>query len=842
MKILKILVLIFILSIFKAFAQNYSDPETRGVWVAGSYLKGGADAIEGVMKKLSAANFNVIYVDVWYQGSTIYPSSVVENAGGPRQNPVFVGTDPLKTTIEIAHKYGIDVIAWFEYAFMVGHSYDSTVVPEIIKKHPDWSILLRDTTKNFFHNKYGYFFAIDPSVNAAADFSVNLYKECAENYPEIDGIESDIENDTTISYSDTSRIKFMKETGNPDPLTLASNNQAWITWRRGKITNVIKRIYKGVKQINPKCIVTAAVPPPYMRSYSLEAWWDWTKEGYVDMVEPMLYLSVASFYSQLNVCKNYVPPGFLFTPGIDINSAGSVDNTIQEINQVRNNGGKGQTIWYYGYLLSYTGMLDKLRSSIYTNKTSPTFDDLVIDNSDKYLFSTIGNWSSNSGGYKDSYLKASATAGDTAVYTFRILRSGRYSILGYWSGDSASNSSSVYLTIKSKTINEIDTLDQIKNLNRWNFINKIPMNSGDTVTIKLSGTGGKDLIADAFRLKRGNIFRLMDYAMPDSQNILLKFSNPLLNPVSSDTKVNLSTGKNSSGFYVDKTDQTVLHVSIPSVLKGTSFQLNIDNLVDVSHDTLNTSVNVNYNPDSTEIILDDQTPGAFYKLAGNWIEDTSYSAYNEKYYYAKQTSSYSRIQWGPKNILIDGYYDVFVKIPQTIFPLSKKCLYLVRDHFKTDSIYISQDANSGSFAKLGTFPFKAGDPFAVLLCTVPDADTGRYVAADAVLLKRSVEISAVKNMVIPPDDFTIYQNYPNPFNPSTVINIYIKSAAKVYINIYNSLGQKVDELLGGKDYKPGNWKIKFNGSSLSSGVYFAFIRIKGEKFLAQKTLKMLLLK
>ncbi|MDR3627772.1 MAG: T9SS type A sorting domain-containing protein, partial [Ignavibacteriaceae bacterium] len=471
-------------------------------------------------------------------------------------------------------------------------------------------------------------------------------------------------------------------------------------------------------------------------------------------------------------------------------------------------------------------------------------DDLIIDNSTSKLFSTIGTWTSTSGGYKNTYQKADAANGDTAYYKVRILRSGQYLLYGYWGGDSASNSGNVIVDASSLyNANETDTINQKLHLNNWNYISKFNFISGDTVTIKLYGTGGGSLIADAFRLKRGNLFEVVDSAMSDSETVLLKFSNALINPVSEITKVTSSLSNTNLNFLVNTVDNTVLRVSIPSVSKGTSFKLNITGLVDVLFDTLNVSVNIIYNPDSTVFILDDQSQSSFWKLTGTWSTDTSYSASGGVFYKTKQTSSYSRVEWGPQKIYLDGYYDVYVNIPKTSLPLTDNSLYIIKDHFATDSIYISQAANAGSVIKLGSFPFRSNEQFAVLLTSVTGADTGKYLTADEITVRRVVEITDVAgDNVTKPEKFVIYQNYPNPFNPSTNIDFYLPSKAKVYIEIYNILGEKVRELLDGKEFNQGDNKIRFDGTNLSSGIYFAVIRIKGQNYSGQKALKMVLLK
>ncbi len=72
---------------------------------------------------------------------------------------------------------------------------------------------------------------------------------------------------------------------------------------------------------------------------------------------------------------------------------------------------------------------------------------------------------------------------------------------------------------------------------------------------------------------------------------------------------------------------------------------------------------------------------------------------------------------------------------------------------------------------------------------------------------------------ISPDNFHLSQNYPNPFNPSTTIEYFIPQSSAVTINIYNSLGQKIEMLLD-KFQSAGNYKITWNGQNLGSGIYF----------------------
>ena len=88
-----------------------------------------------------------------------------------------------------------------------------------------------------------------------------------------------------------------------------------------------------------------------------------------------------------------------------------------------------------------------------------------------------------------------------------------------------------------------------------------------------------------------------------------------------------------------------------------------------------------------------------------------------------------------------------------------------------------------------------------------------------------------------PNKFNLSQNYPNPFNPSTVINYSIPKSQLVTLKIYNILGQEVATLVN-QEQVAGNYKVTFDASRLSSGVYF--YSIKTGNFSAVK--KMMLLK
>ena len=97
--------------------------------------------------------------------------------------------------------------------------------------------------------------------------------------------------------------------------------------------------------------------------------------------------------------------------------------------------------------------------------------------------------------------------------------------------------------------------------------------------------------------------------------------------------------------------------------------------------------------------------------------------------------------------------------------------------------------------------------------------------------------TAVREVAGNPTSFKLSQNYPNPFNPTTVINFTIPKAGNVTLKVYNSLGQEVATLINGFK-NASNYKVDFNASNLSSGVYFYTLEANNFK----QTKKMVLIK
>ncbi len=93
-----------------------------------------------------------------------------------------------------------------------------------------------------------------------------------------------------------------------------------------------------------------------------------------------------------------------------------------------------------------------------------------------------------------------------------------------------------------------------------------------------------------------------------------------------------------------------------------------------------------------------------------------------------------------------------------------------------------------------------------------------------------------------PQVFFLHQNYPNPFNPITIIKYELQTTNHIRIFIFDISGRVIEQLVN-KKQNSGTYEIRFDGSNVSSGVYFYKLEAvdsKGNIF--SETKKMILLR
>ncbi len=91
--------------------------------------------------------------------------------------------------------------------------------------------------------------------------------------------------------------------------------------------------------------------------------------------------------------------------------------------------------------------------------------------------------------------------------------------------------------------------------------------------------------------------------------------------------------------------------------------------------------------------------------------------------------------------------------------------------------------------------------------------------------------------------FRLEQNYPNPFNPSTTLRYGLPQMAHITLAVYNTLGQKVVELVNGEEQE-GYHEAKWNAIGMPSGIYIVRLMATGGpgRIPACQTAKLVLIK
>lgn len=88
----------------------------------------------------------------------------------------------------------------------------------------------------------------------------------------------------------------------------------------------------------------------------------------------------------------------------------------------------------------------------------------------------------------------------------------------------------------------------------------------------------------------------------------------------------------------------------------------------------------------------------------------------------------------------------------------------------------------------------------------------------------SIDMDSPQNPIdYSPAEFTLSQPFPNPFNPQTTLSYYLNEPGNVSLVVYDLQGREVANLTDGWK-NSGYYEVEFDGSALSSGIYFAALK------------------
>ncbi len=191
------------------------------------------------------------------------------------------------------------------------------------------------------------------------------------------------------------------------------------------------------------------------------------------------------------------------------------------------------------------------------------------------------------------------------------------------------------------------------------------------------------------------------------------------------------------------------------------------------------------------------------------------------------------------NVTLDGWTEVILPNGSTYGPIIlRRGIYLPagavirRDNL---SQYVPASAPSGYYsyiAKAGLHPSLVVDDDAFPFYKSPgEAAPAHY---------RGWELCGwddIESQRVTSTESRSLSVQPNPFNPETTIQLFLPQSGMVSLTVYDVKGREIVNLFDGW-YPDGTYEAVFDGSGLTSGIYFARLQAEGVDF----TQKLLLLK
>ncbi len=356
---------IFLMASFISLAA-FSQAPIRGVWITntGSTVLNSRQQIRDAVMQCKDQGLTDLFMVVWNNGKTMFPSQVMEQYVKQAQDPVFKGRDPLQEMIEEAHAVGLRVHAWMEFGFSYSYK-DSLSVWN--KTYPGWA---GRNAKGHLLQKNGFYWwnALHPGPR---QFLKELVEEIVMRY-DIDGIQGDDRMPAMPSEGgyESETVHAYGNNGGDQQGALDPKQADWVQWRADKLSAFGQEIYQLVKSHKATCLVTWSPSIyPWSKQEYLQDWPTWLRDGYADYIFPQLYRYNADAYEKLLQELNQqltadqrrkVFPGLLTSLGDGYQASRTLLNRFIELNR---------TYGYNGEVFFYYETLNRLSGSLYTETT-----------------------------------------------------------------------------------------------------------------------------------------------------------------------------------------------------------------------------------------------------------------------------------------------------------------------------------------------------------------------------------------------------------------------------------------------------------------------------------------
>jgi uncharacterized lipoprotein YddW (UPF0748 family) len=364
--------------IFPHFAYSQTPPrkEIRGTWITNidSDVLFRRDRLQNAIRDLRQHNFNTIYPVVWNWGYTLYPSQVAKQTFGssfmPKEsaglllrrkldrNEGLEGRDALKEAVREGHKYGMAVIPWFEFGFMAPAAIDPAG-SDLAKLHPDW-LTRKQNGVNIWREGKDPRVWLNPFRPEVQKFITDLVVEVVKKY-DVDGVQFDdhFGLEYEFGYDQFTVDLYKKEHAGKAPPSNPKEEE-WVNWRADKITAFIGDLFKAVKAVKPKVIISVSPnPQAFAKSFFLQDWFKWERKGYIEELLVQIYRDNFQTFQQeiskpeVQLASKHIPVGIGILSGLKPKPI-AMNQIQQQVAAVRDRGLAGVSFFFYETLWNLT--------------------------------------------------------------------------------------------------------------------------------------------------------------------------------------------------------------------------------------------------------------------------------------------------------------------------------------------------------------------------------------------------------------------------------------------------------------------------------------------------------
>lgn len=492
-------------------------------------------------------------------------------------------------------------------------------------------------------------------------------------------------------------------------------------------------------------------------------------------------------------------------------------------------------------------------------------DDKFIDNDDPLYSEVNGNWSTSSNtAWNTSSRITNLNPGDSAKVRWNLEtgHSGLHNLFIQFPEVTDHIDTIYFEYFKNGSIEDTLIFPVNNKFRQWLYVKTVDLISGEDNYIEMSaknnGQSIQVLSADIFKVSA----YVRDRELSTGDNLIE------LGEVSIEDSIYFDLDLSNSGIY-DLTVSNVyslegnlmVDVQMPFNIQGMSkYELPLifipdelgpveDTLIIESNDPINAVYKIPFTALVQKYFLivdNDDLEG--YSETGNWQTSVTQAYGNSSRYALLTSAANSPAATFSFMLSKTGVYDILEILPPTVNATNNALYKISENGVLIDSFYLDQNQESGAWKNVGQYFLHADVPVSVKVIDTGQSSAGLVIRADAFKIELFEETTDIDNndLISAPDEFYLHQNYPNPFNPTTIIRYSIPDAGtghsvngglSVTLKVYDVLGNEV-ALLVNEEKSAGNYQIKFDASSLSSGVYF--YSIQADNFFSVR--KMLLLK